>query len=60
MHPEVQQVMVDAADTFIDFHELNRQAGKRIAEFTGAEAGLVVAGGSSGVAGTGTSMHGRL
>lgn len=23
MHPEVQQMMVDAADTFIDFHELN-------------------------------------
>ena len=49
MHPDVQQAMVDAADTFIDFHELNRQAGKRIAEFTGAEAGLVVAGAAAGL-----------
>jgi D-glucosaminate-6-phosphate ammonia-lyase len=49
MHPEVQQAMVDAADTFIDFHELNRQTGKRIAEFTGAEAGLVVAGAAAGL-----------
>lgn len=41
--------MADAADTFIDFHELNRRAGERIAQYTGAEAGLVVAGASTGL-----------
>ncbi len=36
MPSEVQQAMVDAVDTFIDFHELNRRAGERIAQYTGA------------------------
>jgi len=49
MPPEVQQAMVDAAGTFIDFNELNRRAGERIAKYTGAEAGLVVAGASTGL-----------
>jgi L-seryl-tRNA(Ser) seleniumtransferase len=49
MLPEVQQAMVDAASTFIDFHELNKRAGERIARYTGAEAGLVVAGASTGL-----------
>ncbi len=49
MPAEVQQAMVEAADTFIDFHELNRRAGERIAQYTGAEAGLVVAGASTGL-----------
>lgn len=49
MPTEVQQAMVEAADTFIDFNELNRRAGERIARYTGAEAGLVVAGASTGL-----------
>ena len=49
MPAEVQQAMVDAADTFIDFNELNRRAGERLARYTGAEAGLVVAGASTGL-----------
>lgn len=49
MQKEAQQAMVEAADTFIDFHELNRRAGERIARYTGAEAGLVVAGASTGL-----------
>ncbi|MBN4074211.1 aminotransferase class V-fold PLP-dependent enzyme [bacterium AH-315-D21] len=49
MSEEVQQAMADAANTFIDFHELNRRAGERIARYTGAEAGLVVAGASTGL-----------
>ena len=49
MPAEVQQAMFDAADTFIDFNELNRRAGERIARYTGAEAGLVVAGASTGL-----------
>ena len=44
MGPEVSQAMYDAADTFVDFNELNKLAGERIAEYTGAEAGLVVSG----------------
>ena len=49
MVPEVSQAMYDAADTFIDFNELNKRAGERIAEYTGAEAGLVVSGASGGL-----------
>ncbi len=49
MPEEVQQAMVEAADTFIDFHELNKRAGEIIAQYTGAEAGLVVAGASAGL-----------
>jgi L-seryl-tRNA(Ser) seleniumtransferase len=49
MPPEVQKAMTDAANTYIDFHELNKRAGERIARYTGAEAGLVVAGASAGL-----------
>jgi len=49
MPEEVQDAMTDAANTFIDFHELNKRAGTLIAEYTGAEAGLVVAGASAGL-----------
>ncbi|MEX0763093.1 MAG: aminotransferase class V-fold PLP-dependent enzyme [Dehalococcoidia bacterium] len=49
MPPEVQRAMQEAADTFVDFHQLNIRAGERIAEYTGAEAGLVVAGASAGL-----------
>jgi L-seryl-tRNA(Ser) seleniumtransferase len=49
MLPEVREAMFDAADTFIDFNELNKRAGDRIAEYTGAEAGLVVSGASGGL-----------
>ena len=49
MQPEVQQAMVEASNTFIDFNELNKRAGERIAAATGAEAGLVVAGASTGL-----------
>ena len=51
MPEEVQGAMTDAANTFIDFHELNKRAGTLIAEYTGAEAGLVVAGASAGMYG---------
>ena len=49
MPPEVQKAMTDASNTFVDFHELNRKAGERIARYTGAETGLVVAGASAGL-----------
>lgn len=49
MPPEVQKAMLDASNTYIDLHELNRRAGERIARYTGAEAGLVVAGASTGL-----------
>ena len=49
MPAEVQQAMADASNTFIDFHELNKRAGEMIAQYTGAEAGLVVAGASAGL-----------
>ena len=49
MPEEVQKAMAEAANTFIDFHELNKRAGEVIAQYTGAEAGLVVAGASAGL-----------
>jgi len=49
MVPEARQAMAEAADTFIDFNELNKRAGERVAQYTGAEAGLVVAGASTGL-----------
>ena len=44
MPEEVMRAMIEANDYFVDMHELNRAAGERIAEVTGAEAGLVTAG----------------
>ena len=49
MVPEVSQAMYEAADRFIDFNELNKLAGERIAQYTGAESGLVVSGASGGL-----------
>ena len=49
MPSEVQAAMVEAADTFIDYNELQIRAGKRIAIHTGAEAGLIVAGAAAGL-----------
>ncbi len=44
MYPEVVQAMAGAADCFVDIRELNRKAGEVIAQYTGAEAGLVTSG----------------
>ena len=47
--PEVVQAMNDAVNFYVDLHELNIAAGKQIARYTGAEAGLVVAGAGAGL-----------
>ena len=44
LRPEVMDVMNKAASVMVDILDLNRQAGKVIAEVTGAEAGLVTSG----------------
>lgn len=44
MPPEVLRAMAEANDQFVDMHELNAAAGRRIAEVMKAEAGLVSAG----------------
>ncbi len=44
MPPEVVQAMVKAVDCFVDIQELNIKAGEVIAQYTGAEAGLVTSG----------------
>jgi seryl-tRNA(Sec) selenium transferase len=49
MSPEVVAAMAEANDFFVDMHELNVAAGKRVAELLGAEAALVTAGGFSGL-----------
>lgn len=49
MPPEVIEAMAEANDYFVDIHELNAAAGRRIAELMGAEAALVTSGGFSGM-----------
>jgi len=49
MPPDVMQAMLEANDYFVDMHELNAAAGRRIAEIMGAEAALVTSGGFSGM-----------
>jgi len=44
MPAEVMRAMAEANDYFVDMHELTKAAGRRIAEVTGAEAGLITAG----------------
>ncbi len=49
MPPEVIEAMAEANDYFVDIHELNAAAGKRVAELLGAESALVTSGGFSGM-----------
>ncbi len=49
MPAEVMQAMLDANEYFVDMHELNAAAGKRVAELMGAQAALVTSGGFSGM-----------
>lgn len=49
MAPEVVAAMAEANEFFVDMHELNRAAGRRVAELIGAEAAMVTAGGFSGL-----------
>ena len=44
MPPEVLRAMAEANEEFVDMHELFDAAGRRLAEVTGAEAGLVTSG----------------
>lgn len=44
MPPEVMRAMAEANEYFVDMHQLVAAAGRRIAEVTHAEAGLVTAG----------------
>ncbi len=47
MAPEVLAAMQDVSQHFVDMTALNRVAGERIAEATGADAGMVTAGASA-------------
>ena len=49
MEPEVVHAMEEASRHLVDIDQLNRAAGELIARATGAEAGLVSAGSSSGM-----------
>jgi L-seryl-tRNA(Ser) seleniumtransferase len=49
MPPEVVQAMADAAPYFIDVHALNAKAGSIIAQYTGADGGLVTSGAMGGM-----------
>ena len=49
LRTEVMDAMNAAATTMVDMDELNRQAGKILAEYTGAEAGFVSSGSAGGL-----------
>ena len=49
MAEPVKQAMEEASQWFVDMHDFNRKAGSVIAEFCGADAGLVTAGSASGM-----------
>ena len=48
--PEVKAAKQQAADYFVDIFELQRAAGKRLAELSGAESGLVTSGAAGAMA----------
>ena len=49
LRPEAMEAMNKAATVMVDIEELNRQAGKVLAEVTGAEAGFVSSGAAGGL-----------
>ena len=49
LRPEALEAMRKASTVMVDIDELNRQAGKVIAEYTGAEAGFVCSGAAGGL-----------
>src|ERR1700750_606176 len=48
--PEVKMAKQEAAMHFVDLWELERAVGKRLAEFSGAESGMVTAGAAAAMA----------
>ena len=49
LRPEIMEAMNKASNIMVNMDELNIQAGKVIAEITGAEAGLVASGAAGGL-----------
>src|SRR4051794_31839822 len=49
--PEVRQAQLEAADYFVNMIDLQRAAGRRLSELTGAESGLVTSGAAGAMAG---------
>lgn len=50
MLPEVRKAMDAAAQQFVDIYELQRGVGRRLAELSGAESGMVTAGAAAAMA----------
>jgi uncharacterized pyridoxal phosphate-dependent enzyme len=48
--PEVRQAQVEAADHFVNMFDLQRGVGRRLAELTGAESGIVTSGAAGAMA----------
>jgi uncharacterized pyridoxal phosphate-dependent enzyme len=48
--PEVRRAMEDASRHFVDLFELQRAAGRRLAELSGAESGMVTSGSAGSIA----------
>src|SRR5690242_18832772 len=48
--PEVRQAQLEAADYFVNMLDLQRAVGRRLAELTGAESGIVTSGSAGAMA----------
>jgi uncharacterized pyridoxal phosphate-dependent enzyme len=48
--PEVRRAVLEASHYFVDVFELQRAAGKRLAELSGAESGMVTSGSAASIA----------
>src|SRR5262249_56371271 len=48
--PEVRRAMDDAAHHFVDIFELQKAAGRRLAQLSGAESGMVTSGAAGAMA----------
>src|SRR5437764_614690 len=55
--PEVRAAKQEAAKHFVDIFELQRAAGKRLAELSGAESGMVTSGAAGAMASARSEEH---
>src|ERR1700693_3582209 len=57
--PEVRAAKQEAARHFVDIFELQRAAGKRLGELSGAESGMGASGAAGAIASSPAGAHGR-
>jgi len=56
--PEVRAAQTEASHHFVNMVELQRAAGRRLAELTGAESGMITSGAAGAMAASNRCLHG--